>query len=505
MSPEHTQTVTFDELQAVVERYRRESRTIVHAHGVFDLLHIGHIRYLQAAHQLGDVLIVTVTPDCFVNKGPHRPVFDEKLRAQAIAALGCVDHVAINPWPTAMETLRRLKPDIYVKGAEYRDSRTPELAHEEAEAAAVGTEVRFIEDITSSSSYLINNYFSPFSDEADQYLLGLRQTHSARDTLKRLDAARDLKVLVVGETILEEHVACSTLGQSTKSPNVVGRFRSEERYVGGALAVASHLAAFCEEVQLTAMLGSEESQEDWIREHLRDNVHPIFFYKQNSRTIVKRQYRESYFATPLFEVDYLDETPLAESEVTGLGELLQAVSEYDLVIAADYGHTMLSDTTIQLLCDRARFLAVSTQANAANRGYHTISQYPRANYLSLAEQELRLECRSRTGDLPEMLELVSHAKRAETACVTVGNKGCLCYRSHDGHGQAPALATRVVDRSGAGEAFFAITSLCAVLGFPLDELAFLGNVAGAEAVAVVGNSRFLEEASFRRHVESLLK
>ena len=98
---------------------RSEGRKIVYCHGCFDLMHPGHIKYFQASKKMGDILVVTVTPDRFVDKGPGRPVFDENLRAESIAALECVDYVAINRWATAEETLRLLRPDYYVKGQEF--------------------------------------------------------------------------------------------------------------------------------------------------------------------------------------------------------------------------------------------------------------------------------------------------------------------------------------------------------------------------------------------------
>ena len=105
-----------DDLAKALESVRAGGKKIVHCHGVFDLLHIGHIKHLEAARKLGDVLVVTVTPDRFVNKGPHRPAFPERLRAEALASLVCVDFVAINEWPTAVETIQRLRPNLYVKG-----------------------------------------------------------------------------------------------------------------------------------------------------------------------------------------------------------------------------------------------------------------------------------------------------------------------------------------------------------------------------------------------------
>ena len=113
---------------------RAKGKKIVHCHGVFDLLHIGHIRHFEQAKTLGDVLIVTITPDRYVNKGPHRPAFPESLRAEAIAALDCVDFVAINKWPMAIEAIHLLQPDVYVKGSEYRAAekdRTGGIALEE--------------------------------------------------------------------------------------------------------------------------------------------------------------------------------------------------------------------------------------------------------------------------------------------------------------------------------------------------------------------------------------
>ncbi len=97
---------------------RDQGLRVVLAHGVFDVVHCGHVRYLQAARALGDVLVVTVTPDRFVSKGPGRPVFPAEVRAEVLAALACVSFVAVNRWPTAVEVIRLLRPHVYAKGAD---------------------------------------------------------------------------------------------------------------------------------------------------------------------------------------------------------------------------------------------------------------------------------------------------------------------------------------------------------------------------------------------------
>ena len=113
----HPKVKPINELVELAAMLRAQGRKMVLCHGVFDLLHIGHIRYFEEAKRLGDILVVTVTPDRYVNKGPHRPAFPERLRSEAIAALECVDYVAINAWPMAVETIRLLRPHLYVKGS----------------------------------------------------------------------------------------------------------------------------------------------------------------------------------------------------------------------------------------------------------------------------------------------------------------------------------------------------------------------------------------------------
>lgn len=151
------------ELARKVTELKQQAKIIVHCHGCFDLMHPGHIKYLQAAKQMGDILIVTLSPDKYVDKGPGRPVFSEALRAECLAALECVDYVAINEWPTAEETLRLLRPHYYVKGQEFENlvDKTGKIQRECEVVREIGGELRFTHEIVFSSTELLNKYFLP--------------------------------------------------------------------------------------------------------------------------------------------------------------------------------------------------------------------------------------------------------------------------------------------------------------------------------------------------------
>ncbi len=151
-------TFELEELEKELQDLKSKGKKIVHCHGCFDLMHPGHIKYFQAAKDMGDVLVVTVTPDVYVDKGPDRPVFNQSLRAYSIAALECVDYVSINKWPTAEETLRLLRPDIYVKGQEFEklEDKTGKIQKESEVIKEIDAELRFTHEIVFSSTELLN-------------------------------------------------------------------------------------------------------------------------------------------------------------------------------------------------------------------------------------------------------------------------------------------------------------------------------------------------------------
>ena len=150
--------IEIEVLAEKIAQAKTAGKKVVHCHGCFDLMHPGHIKYFQAAKKMGDILIVTLSPDHYVDKGPDRPVFSQNLRAESIAALECVDYVAVNKWPTAEETLKLLRPHYYVKGQEFEnlEDKTGKIQKEYEILKEIGTEMRFTHEIVFSSTKLLN-------------------------------------------------------------------------------------------------------------------------------------------------------------------------------------------------------------------------------------------------------------------------------------------------------------------------------------------------------------
>ena len=497
-----------DDLARRLDLLRADGKRIVMAHGVFDLLHVGHIRHLNEARSFGDVLVVSITEDTKVNKGPHRPAFDEALRAEALASLAAVDFVTISRTSSAVPMIELLRPHYYVKGPDYRDHAddiTGGIEREQAAVHACGGEIRITEDLTFSSSTLINRFLPAFSESVQAYLQRLRDAYSARDMIGFLDRLATMRVVVVGEAILDEYVYVDQLGKSAKDPVLAMRYANAEMFAGGALAVANHLSDFCASVELVTCLGSVEGHERFIRSNIKSNVRLNFIYKSDSPTILKRRYVESTLLSKLFEVYHINDVPLGERDEAEFCSLVDArLQNADAVVVSDFGHGLLTPASKNLLDRSGKFLAVNTQINAANIRFHAISSYPRADYICINEGELRLDARDRVAPLRSLVDDLRRKMGGERILVTRGSNGVEFFSGGE-EIVSPSLASKVVDRIGSGDAVLALTAGCVAAGVPADAVAFIANVIGAQNVQIVGNRTATGKIATCKFIEAILK
>jgi len=498
---------TLDELSDIIQNLKRDGKTIVQCHGVFDLLHPGHIMHFEAAKREGDILVVTVTRDEHVDKGPGRPVYNQRIRTESIAALQCVDYVAQNEWPTAVETIKKLKPDIYIKGSEYAEADMTRRIYAEAEAVkSIGGRIHFTDEPVFSSSQLLNAYFHVYPEEADTFLKEFRRNYSAENIIQRLEELKTMKVLVIGDAIIDEYYYCYALGKSPKDSIIRSKYLSEEVFAGGVLASANHVAGFCENVHLVTCLGTENNKEKFILEHLKPNIKPKFFDREYAPTIVKRRFVDPDFLTKMFEISFLNDLPLPESvEQEVCNYLMDNIHDYDLVIVSDFGHGFIGQSIINVLCEEANFLAVNTPTKTENMGFNLITKYPKADYVCLNEPEIRLTTHNRFGKLEDLIVTISEKLGCSKIALTRGPEGSLTYAAGVGFFDIPVFSTEVIDRVGAGDAYFSITSPCVMAGNPMDVVGFIGNAVGSLAVRIIGNKNSIEPISLFKFITAMLK
>jgi len=499
-----------EELAGIVAEIRTGGRTVVLCHGVFDLLHMGHVRHFEAARREGDVLCVTVTSDRFVNKGPGRPIFPEHMRAEMLAAIGYIDYVAVNDHPTAEEPLRLIRPDVYVKGSDYENPEedvTGGIAREREAVEEHGGRLVFTKDITFSSSTLINRYLDVYDPPLRDYLDKFRSANTLDQLISLIEKAKPLRVLMVGDTIIDEYEYVEGLGKSAKENIIATRSRGKEVFAGGVIAAANHVADFCAEVEIVTSFGDLDNFEDFVRQHLKPNVRMTAHRRRDMPTTRKTRFVEPNYNRKLFEVYSFDDTPpdaALDAEINAV--VSDRARKYDLVIVTDFGHGLISPRVIRTLQDKTRFLAVNAQTNAGNQGFNLITKYARADYICIDGTEARLAVSDKFLDLAAIAgEILPARIDCKRLIVTGGVHGCITYDASVGVSRIPAFTRTAVDTVGAGDAFLAVTAPLVTLGGDMEHIGFIGNAAGALKVGIVGHRTSVEKVPLLKFITTLMK
>lgn len=496
------------------ENFRKQHKTVVLCHGVFDLLHYGHIEHFQEAKSLGDVLVVSVTAARFVNKGPGRPFFDDRQRLAFLAAIEYVDYVMLSEAVTVHDVVKTVQPDIYVKGQEYAAAEndvTGNIGPEQEIVEQYGGRIYFTQGEVYSSTKLLNNFFGALPEDAVETSRGLRKKYgdNIADTVRgMIESFSRLKVLVIGDIIIDDYVFCNVQGLTTKDAAISARYDFKERYAGGALAIARHIANFAGEVTLLSMASTEEDIASFIAGKMPP-VHCHILKDRHFVTPVKKRYlkrhplREEY--EKLFSVNrLLNANAMKNVDYSPLHQAIkQMVSLYDEVIICDYGHGLLDNKTIRQIEKQANYLAVNCQTNSSNHGLNVITKYKRADAFVVDEQELHLPF-GQTADSPsELLEKLGKKLQSKYAWVTMGAHGALGQHEEE-KAQIPAVTLHVKDTVGAGDAFYSLAALCAVNKVPIDIATLIANVAGAIKTNLVGNSKPVAKVDMLKFLNTVL-
>jgi rfaE bifunctional protein kinase chain/domain/rfaE bifunctional protein nucleotidyltransferase chain/domain len=500
---------TILDIESIIDSYREEGKVIVQCHGVFDLLHPGHVSHLEEAKNLGDILVVTLTPDKYVNKGPGRPIYSQDQRVLMLKALQVVDLVAITDSPTAEDAILRIKPHIYVKGPDYvnrNDDVTGNISIEESTVASIGGKIHFTDAPTMSSSHLINANFTKEKFDTVTWLEKFRSKRSEKHLLECLKKISTLKVLVIGEAIIDEYLTCEALGKSSKDPVLVFRELKLEQQIGGSLAIANHCAGLGASVISLFRIGMNEDDERLILANLNSSIKPVIFKTKHEPTIKKRRYIDELTEARVFETYIMNDVGSSSDDESSLiAELDHILPNVDLVVVADYGHGLMTEKVINKLIETNVSLAVNTQSNAGNRGFNTISKYSKVDYISLNGSELGLELRRKHVSMDALVSKLRIQSGAKRVMVTEGSKGLSICDEDNEVEHIPAFAQQIKDRVGAGDALFATTALLSAIGTPKDITGFYGNLAGAAVISELGNRKSVSTVDLSRHAMSLLK
>lgn len=490
---------------------KKENKTIALCHGVFDLVHPGHIIHLEQAKEMADVLVVSITAAKYVRKGPGRPYFDDEMRMKVLEALECVDYVMLSEGYTVDDIIENVEPDIYVKGEEYakaEDDITGMITEEKALVEKHGGRLGFTTGQVFSSTKLINTAMSGLSEDVRKYIIDFKTRYSMQDIRKYAEKASQLKVLVIGDVIIDKYSYCQVQGMMSKDMGYSARLSNSEEYLGGAVAIARHISTFTDQVTLKSIIGNEEDKKQCMMQNLSGRMTLDLEYSEVYPTIVKHRYltknqkREEYHK--IFAINNIPENGSYEAAVYDKfkDNLRKTIKEYDVVFLCDFGHGLIDRDIIEIVQSGARFLAINCQTNSTNKGLNIITKYNRADVFSLDQVELKLAFPELASNEKLGLEKLSEHLHG-TGWLTRGSMGAYGIEHKEIH-ECPAFTLNVKDTVGAGDAFFATAGLFAATGAPIELGTFAGNIGGALGANIVGNKEAIEKVNVLKFASTLM-
>lgn len=485
---------SIESLQAERARLRKAGKTVVQCHGCFDIVHPGHIRYLRMARSLGDVLVVTVSGDDVVMKGYDRPYIPEDLRLDNLAELGCVDYVALSEDEWAGPVLEAIQPDIYVKGREYESKNDPRFAKEKRIVESYGGRVVLGSgDVIFSSTEIGRRKGGSLDMEQQKVQRFCRVNGINIARLKNaISAFSDLKILVLGDAIIDQYAHCEGARVASESPIVSVKPVSEEWFIGGAGLIARQAAVLGARPTFVTCCEEDESF-DRIRTSLESSGVEV----HNLPAPGRRPYTKTRFLVggkKVFKVDRGNPAPIpietSDELITMLREQLPA---HDGLIVTDFGYGLFGPTLANAIpkiadeCGKPYFADVSTNGQA------NILKFSKPQLATPTEDELRFALGDAESGLSNLASRYYAASGARGLIVTMGRRGSLSFRPPRSEGDRlrtdylPALEINEVDAVGAGDVFLTGASLAELAGESPPIGMYIGSSLASISAGSLGN------------------
>jgi rfaE bifunctional protein kinase chain/domain len=452
--------------------------------GNFNVVHPGHLRLLQFAAECADFLVVGVTPD-----GTPGARVPQQMRLENVKAISMVKYSLLLTAPPE-EFIVRLRPAVVVKGKEHEHRYNPEQAVVDGYGGKLlfgSGEVRF------SSLELLHREYSELNLSTINKPVDYAVQHgfTLYDLKKHLRSFSSLKVVVVGDLIVDEYIECDPLGMSQEDPTLVVTPLESNRFIGGAGIVAAHARSLGAEVAFVTVAGSDDAAWYAAKKLQEYRVSNNIITDASRPTTLKQRFRAA--GKTLLRVSHLRQHDVEPDIVDGIFDTIEPqLADADLLIFSDFNYGCLPQLLVDRIIQAAeRSGAMMVADSQASSQLSDVSRFKRMKLITPTEREARLALRDFNSGLAVVATQLRKKAQAENVVVTLGSEGLLVHARNAVDwmdDRLPALNTTPKDTAGAGDSFLACASMALCTGADIWQSVYLGGLAAACQVARVGNT-----------------
>ncbi len=461
------------------------SKRVVFVSGNFNILHPGHLRLLRFAQECGDYLVVGV-----LGSSSSGAYVDVNFRLEGVQAIQWVDYAFILHEPPA-KFIKALRPEIVVKGNEHEGEDNPESEI----VADYGGKLLFSSgDTVFSSVDLLRKEWQELNLSTIRLPHDYLSRHDidSDGILAILERMKQLRVCVLGDTIIDEYISCDPIGMSQEDPTIVVTPVMHEKFIGGAGIVAAHARNLGAQASFFTVLGADETA-GFVREKLKTFNVDLFDYEDDSRpTTLKQRFRAS--GKTLLRVSHLRQhdisSELREKIMNDIGAVLENV---DLLLFADFNYGCLPQSMVAEIiseCQQRGIMMAADSQSSSQVG--DVSRFKGMVLVTPTEREARLAAQDFDSGLVVLAEKLREKSHAENVVVTLGSEGMLIQAKLTKQNQwptdrMPALNMAPKDTAGAGDSFLTAAAMALAVGANIWQASYLGSLAAACQVGRIGN------------------
>ena len=476
-------------------------------HGVFDIIHYGHILYFQEVKSKVDHLIVSVTSDRFVNKGPGKPIFKLDKRLEVLKSIKFIDEVIISDHKTAVNNLKVIKPDYYIKGSDYKNLKndlSKQILIEKKTVEKYGGKILFTKSELHSSSSIANDVFEYINKDIKKILIKIDKKKFEKKFFGLIQKKLTKKILIIGDSIIDILRFVEISGKSNKSNVISTKYLKEEKNPGGVLLVANFLNLFFKNV--TLLYSGKSKNLNTIRKYLHKSI-KIKYIKTKNELIKKIRYTDNYSKQKIFQNNLNEQdifTKVEEKKI--INQINRIKNHYDELLLFDYGYVYSNKKFIEFINNFSKKISINCQSNSYNFGYNLADKFKSGKIISMDEPEFRLVTRNKHDEIDNLIKKnLKLFDKFKYLIITQGKKGCFLKKNKTIL-HVPCVLNTAIDSTGAGDIFLSMFFTLETSKLFSDyELLIISHIAAGLHSNQIGNRFRIDVADIYKVVSSMLK
>ena len=497
------------EIQNKIKLLKKNKKSIGLCHGVFDILHFGHLKHFEAAKKQCDFLFVSITSDQYIKKGPNRPVHTNNERIFFLQSLEIIDYVFIADGESGINSINLIKPNFYFKGNDYKNNssdKTKKIFYEIDVVKKNKGKIVYTNEKQMSSSKIANQSGLALNEEQMKFLDQVKKKDNFDLIIKALNKLKKDKVLVVGDLIIDKYVYGEVLGKSGKEPHMVFGQSKEDFYLGGSAIIANHLSDFIKNLTLISDLGKESKIKTLLNNKLKKNIkHIPILPSKNYRTCIKTRFVDFITKYKLFGAYIISSLEVPEFYKSLNIKLSKAIKTNDIIIITDYSNNFFNKDSINKITKSKKFISAMVQKNSNNPSFFSLNHIKNFDLVCINEGELRSELRDKRSDIDKLAKKFLIKNKLKFMVITKGISGSILFDHKLNKFSCPSFNVKPVDKVGAGDSMLAILSILLKNNINPSTSLLISSIISSIVVNNMGNSYSASKIEIERNLEFLLK